>query len=74
MQKTLSKGSFLIANPRLQDPNFNMTVVLICEYNEDGAFGLIINRTLDLSISETLKNNPNAVKNKNKVFNCKSNS
>ena len=68
MQKTPTKGSFLIANPRLQDPNFNLTVVLICEYNEDGAFGLVVNRVLNVSIAETLKNNPDAAKNNNKVF------
>ncbi|HJN02395.1 MAG: YqgE/AlgH family protein [Nitrospinota bacterium] len=68
MQKTLTKGSFLIANPRLKDPNFNLTVVLICEYNEDGAFGLVVNRILNVSIAEVLKNNPNATKNKDKVF------
>ncbi len=68
MEENPSKGSFLIANPRLHDPNFNLTVVLICEYNEDGAFGLIVNRALSVSISEALKNNPDALENKNKVY------
>ncbi len=67
-QKTPTKGSFLIANPRLQDPNFNRTVVLMCEYNEEGAFGLIVNRAMDLSVSEVLKDNPKAIGNKKKVF------
>lgn len=68
MQETPTKGSFLIANPRLQDPNFSRTVILICEYNEDGAFGLVINRTINISISEVLKDNSKAAGNKSRVF------
>jgi putative transcriptional regulator len=37
---------FLIAVPSLKDPNFERTVVLICEHTNDGAFGLIVNRIL----------------------------
>ena len=32
--------------PQLLDPNFNRTVVLLCKHNEDGAFGLVLNRPL----------------------------
>ena len=32
--------------PQLVDPNFNRTVVLLCKHNEDGAFGLVVNRPL----------------------------
>jgi putative transcriptional regulator len=39
-------GMFLIAIPGLKDPNFERTVVLICDHTKDGAFGLIINRLL----------------------------
>jgi putative transcriptional regulator len=39
-------GSFLIAKPTLNDPNFMQTVVLILAHNPEGAFGLIINRPL----------------------------
>ena len=37
---------FLIAMPALQDPIFRRAVVYICEYNEDGAMGIIINKPL----------------------------
>jgi putative transcriptional regulator len=30
--------------PQLHDPNFAQTVVLLCQHNEDGAFGLVVNR------------------------------
>ena len=37
-------NQFLIAMPALGDPNFHQSVTLICEHNENGALGLIINR------------------------------
>ena len=39
-------GMFLIAVPSLKDPNFERTVVLICDHSKEGAFGLVINRIL----------------------------
>jgi len=47
-------GHFLIAMPSLQDPNFLRTVTYVCEHNEKGAFGVIINRQLGAEISEIL--------------------
>ena len=38
------KGHFLLAMPSLVDPNFHQTVTCICEHNEGGAMGIIINR------------------------------
>jgi len=37
---------FLIAIPSLKDPNFERTVILICDHTKDGAFGLVVNRIL----------------------------
>jgi putative transcriptional regulator len=37
-------GSFLVAQPSLVDPNFSQTVVLILAHNDEGAFGLVVNR------------------------------
>lgn len=36
--------------PGMRDPNFNSTVTLICEHNEDGALGIVINRPLTLNL------------------------
>ena len=38
------KGQFLLAMPGLADPNFFQTVTSICEHNENGAMGIIVNR------------------------------
>ncbi len=46
--KQYGKGSLLIANPVLPDPNFSRTVILLCNHNEQGSFGLIINRSAQL--------------------------
>jgi putative transcriptional regulator len=38
------KGQFLLAMPGLVDPNFHQSVTCICEHNDSGAMGIIINR------------------------------
>lgn len=35
---------FLVATPRLQDSQFSQSVVFICEHNEHGAMGIIVNK------------------------------
>jgi putative transcriptional regulator len=39
-------GSFLIARPALDDPNFAQSVVLLLQHGTEGAFGLIVNRPI----------------------------
>lgn len=46
---------FLIAMPALADPNFHHTATYICEHNEDGALGVIINRPLGLQLGDILQ-------------------
>ena len=46
--KKYGKGSLLIANPVLPDPNFSRTVILLCNHDERGSFGLVINRSASL--------------------------
>jgi len=49
-------GNFLIASPVLDDPNFDHTVVLMCDHNDEGAFGLVVNRVLMGSLQPLLHN------------------
>ncbi len=44
----------LIAMPSLQDPVFSRTVTYLCEHNDDGAMGLILNRPVDISLQQLL--------------------
>ena len=46
------KGHFLIASPRLSDPNFARAVVLMVQHGDEGALGLIVNRPLETTIRE----------------------
>jgi putative transcriptional regulator len=41
--------ALLLSMPQLADPNFNRTVVLLCRHNEEGAFGLVVNRPVTTS-------------------------
>ena len=47
------KNQFLIAMPRMGDPNFDHTVTLICQQDEQmGAFGVTINRPIGLTLGD----------------------
>ena len=43
-------NQLLIAMPGMADPNFSSTVTLICEHNDEGALGIVINRPLTLKL------------------------
>jgi putative transcriptional regulator len=44
------RGSLLISSGGLFDPNFRHTVVLVGEHNTEGALGVVLNRTLDMTV------------------------
>ena len=44
-------NQLLIAMPGMLDPNFSTTVTLICEHNDEGALGIVINRPTSLKLS-----------------------
>lgn len=43
-------GHFLIAMPAMTDPYFARSVTFICEHNQDGAMGVVINRPIDMKL------------------------
>ena len=43
---------FLIAMPAMADPNFAKTLTYICEHNEQGALGVVVNRPLDMTLTK----------------------
>jgi putative transcriptional regulator len=47
-------GVLLISDPFLKDPNFMRTVVLLCEHNQEGSFGLVLNRDFDHGLHELI--------------------
>ena len=49
------KGDFLLSEPFLNDPNFERTVILVCENNTEGTFGLVMNKLSDLQLNDVLE-------------------
>src|SRR5262247_1626345 len=41
---------FLIAMPNMADPYFSKTLTYICEHNDQGALGLVVNRPIDMTL------------------------
>ena len=41
---------FLIAMPNMVDPYFARTLTYVCEHNEQGALGIVVNRPIDLTM------------------------
>ena len=52
------KGCVLLSEPFLNDPFFKRTVVLLCEHNEDGAFGFVLNNYIDVALNEVIEDFP----------------
>ena len=65
----LAAGKFLVARRNLPDPNFIRTVVLLAQYEEKGALGLILNRVTEVPVSRVLAEFKGADKRSDFVFN-----
>lgn len=52
------QGTILISEPSLKDFYFRQSVVLLAEHNEDGTFGVIINKPVDLRLDEVVNGFP----------------
>lgn len=55
MQNVNLTHHFLIAMPSMADSVFAKTITYVCEHNEHGALGLVINRPTDLTLVSLLK-------------------
>lgn len=52
----IEKGTFLIASPDIENGIFFRGVILICEHNASGSFGLLINKPLEIDLPEEIIN------------------
>ena len=41
---------FLIAMPNMADPYFSKTLTYVCEHNDQGALGIVVNRPIDMTL------------------------
>ncbi|WP_295120430.1 YqgE/AlgH family protein [uncultured Chitinophaga sp.] len=62
----LSPGILLIADPFLKDPNFARAVILLCEHQDRGSFGFVINKLFDQRLDELI---PDIIPSNIPVFN-----
>jgi putative transcriptional regulator len=52
------KGRILVSEPFLQDTYFKRSIVLLTEHSNDGSVGFVINKPLDVKVSEVINDFP----------------
>ena len=50
-----SKGRLLISEPFLNDPHFKRTVILLCDHNEQGSFGFVLNNYIKINLEDVIQ-------------------
>lgn len=50
--------TLLLSMPQMHDPNFEQTVVLLCDHTDQGAFGLVLNRPTTTAAAEVVALEP----------------
>jgi putative transcriptional regulator len=53
-----AKGKVLISEPFLNDDYFKRSVVLLCEHNEEGTFGFVLNNFVDIALPDLIEGLP----------------
>lgn len=53
-----NRGKVLIAEPFLDDPYFKRMVILLCEHNEEGSFGFVLNNYIDVGLDKIIDDMP----------------
>jgi putative transcriptional regulator len=55
----IQPGTVLLAEPFMLDPNFQRSVVLVCDYaKNEGCVGFILNKHIDMQIADLLQDFP----------------
>lgn len=49
------KGHLLISEPYLGDPNFDRTIILLCEHGLEGSFGFVLNKPGETTVGEVME-------------------
>jgi putative transcriptional regulator len=55
MQKVNLTDHFLIAMPNMVDPHFAKSLTFICEHNDQGALGVVVNRPIEMNLHALLE-------------------
>lgn len=51
-------GKVLLAEPFMADPHFGRKAILLCEHNEEGSFGFVLNNFIEVGLNELLDDLP----------------
>lgn len=54
-QAEVTAGSLLVATPRLADPNFERSVVLVLDHDANGSLGVVLNRPSPVPVGDVLE-------------------
>lgn len=49
------QGSLLVSEPFILDPNFERSVVMLCEHSQDGTVGLVLNHRSNIFLSDIME-------------------
>lgn len=52
------RGQVLLSEPFLNDPYFRRTVIFLCEHNQEGSFGFVLNNYIDVHLDQIMDNMP----------------
>jgi putative transcriptional regulator len=55
MQQVNLTHHFLIAMPAMADPHFAKSLTFVCEHNDQGALGIVVNRPIDMNLHSLLE-------------------
>ena len=55
MQKVNLTQHFLIAMPAMADPHFAKSLTFVCEHNDQGALGVVVNRPTEMNLHALLE-------------------
>ncbi|HEX2829990.1 MAG TPA: YqgE/AlgH family protein [Burkholderiales bacterium] len=55
MQKVNLTHHFLIAMPAMADPHFAKSLTFVCEHNDQGALGIVVNRPIEMNLHSLLE-------------------
>jgi len=64
----LAPGLLLVARDVLEDPHFRETIVLLCQYGEEGAYGLVLNRPSHMPLREIFEHPPAGTSGTRRVY------
>lgn len=52
-------GNILLAEPFMADAHFGRKAILLCEHNEEGSFGFVLNSFIEVGLNELIDDLPN---------------